>query len=121
MLKILKVEESKKLKKQLHVIKGQIDGIEKMIDDERDAEEIYTVNERELNFYKTGHVVELERASLAPETYYCAAPKHRFAEGSGVFKKTRNIYTSVKSSAFCLIKPSVARALRIGLSSPIGF
>ena len=34
------MEETKKLKKQLHVIKGQIDGIEKMIDEEHDAERI---------------------------------------------------------------------------------
>ena|SRR3990172_10163029 len=50
------MEDSRKLKKQLHVIKGQIDGIEKMIDDERDAEEIYTQFKAiDGNFQKTFH------------------------------------------------------------------
>ncbi len=31
------------LKKRLHYIKGQIEGIERMLDDERDANDIYPV------------------------------------------------------------------------------
>ncbi len=62
------MEETKKLKKQLHIIKGQIDGIEKMIDNERDAEEIYTQFKAiEGNFQKTFHglLEDILRKNLA--------------------------------------------------------
>lgn len=62
------MEDSRKLKKQLHVIKGQIDGIEKMIDDDRDAEEIFTQFKAiEGNFQKTFHglLEDILRKNLA--------------------------------------------------------
>jgi len=62
------MEESRKLKKQLHVIKGQIDGIEKMIDNDRDAEDIYTQFKAiEGNFQKTFHglLEDILRKNLA--------------------------------------------------------
>ncbi|HED37517.1 MAG TPA: metal-sensitive transcriptional regulator [Ignavibacteria bacterium] len=62
------MEETKKLKTQLHIIKGQIDGIEKMIDNERDAEEIYIQFKAiEGNFQKTFHglLEDILRKNLA--------------------------------------------------------
>jgi DNA-binding FrmR family transcriptional regulator len=62
------MEESRKLKKQLHIIKGQIEGIEKMMDDDRDAEEIYTQFKAiEGNFRKTFHglLEDILRKNLA--------------------------------------------------------
>lgn len=62
------MEETRKLKKQLHIIKGQIDGIEKMIDDDRDAEEIYIQFKAiEGNFQKTFHglLEDILRKNLA--------------------------------------------------------
>ena len=52
------MEDSKKLKKQLHIIKGQIEGIERMIDNDRDSEEIYIQFKAiEANFQKTIHEI----------------------------------------------------------------
>lgn len=52
------MEDSKKLKKQLHVIKGQIEGVERMIDDNRESEEIYIQFKAiEANFQKTFHEI----------------------------------------------------------------
>ena len=62
------MEDTRKLKKQLHIIKGQIEGIEKMIDDDRDAEEIYTQFKAiEGNFQKTFHglLEDILRKNLA--------------------------------------------------------
>ncbi|MFA3781504.1 metal-sensing transcriptional repressor [Melioribacteraceae bacterium 4301-Me] len=62
------MEDSKRLKKQLHIIKGQIEGIEKMIDDDRDAEEIYVQFKAiEANFQKTFHGIleDVLRKNLA--------------------------------------------------------
>ena len=62
------MEDTRKLKKQLHITKGQIEGIEKMIDDDRDAEEIYTQFKAiEGNFQKTFHglLEDILRKNLA--------------------------------------------------------
>lgn len=62
------MENSKKMKKQLHIMKGQIDGIEKMIDEDRDAEEIYTqFKSIEGSFRKTFHglLEDILRKNLA--------------------------------------------------------
>ena len=50
------MEDTRKLKRQLHVIKGQIEGVERMVDNNRDSEEIYTQFKAiEANFQKTFH------------------------------------------------------------------
>lgn len=62
------MEDARKLKKQLHIIKGQIDGIEKMIDEDREGEEIYTQFKAiEGNFQKTFHELleDILRKNLA--------------------------------------------------------